>query len=314
MKKYKSIELCSGAGGQAIGLESAGFEHILLVDNDYHACQTLLINRPTWNVQCCDLKKIDVSQYKDIDLLAGGVPCPPFSIAGKQLGEFDERNLFPDFLRITQECMPKAILIENVRGIMTSKFDFFREKIISEVKKLGYIGEWRLLNACDFGVSQLRPRAVFVAFKNDLYKNFIWPSKNGKTIKTVGEVLFSEMKKNNWKCAEEWKIKANDIAPTIVGGSKKHGGPDLGPTRARKAWALLGVDGMGIVEEPPKFDFRGNPRLTISMVSLLQGFPKKWKFFGKKTPAYRQIGNAFPPPVAKAIGLQIKKVLSENGV
>jgi DNA (cytosine-5)-methyltransferase 1 len=117
------------------------------------------------------------------------------------------------------------------------------------------------------------------------------------------------MSTNGWLGAEKWKEQANDIAPTIVGGSKKHGGPDLGPTRAKRAWATLGVDGMGIAYDPPKKDFVGMPRLTVPMVAKVQGFPDDWQFVGKKTPAYRQVGNAFPPPVAYAVALQLAKSL-----
>ncbi len=91
---------------------------------------------------------------------------------------------------------------------------------------------------------------------------------------------------NGWKGVNRWVKQADDIAPTIVGGSKKHGGPDLGPTRAKKAWATLGVDGMGISYEPPERDFVGMPRLTVEMVARIQGFPSDWLFTGKKTPAY----------------------------
>ena len=117
------------------------------------------------------------------------------------------------------------------------------------------------------------------------------------------------MAKNGWKNAAQWKKIACDIAPTIVGGSKKHGGPDLGPTRARKAWASLGVDGKGIANDSPEKNFEGLPRLTTEMVARIQGFPPDWIFTGSKTNVYRQIGNAFPPPVAQAVGLQIKKAI-----
>ena len=103
--------------------------------------------------------------------------------------------------------------------------------------------------------------------------------------------------------------QANEIAPTIVGGSKKHGGPDLGPTRAKKAWAKLGVNGHTIAESAPERGFAGSPRLTVEMVARLQGFPAGWGFVGKKTAAYRQVGNAFPPPVARAVAKQIRNCL-----
>ena len=113
------------------------------------------------------------------------------------------------------------------------------------------------------------------------------------------------MSSRQWAGAESWSRRADDIAPTIVGGSHKHGGPDLGPVRARKAWLKLGIDGLGIANEPLGPEFVGEPRLTTRMVARLQGFPDEWEFTGKKTRAYRQVGNAFPPPVAKAMGRQL---------
>ena len=109
-----------------------------------------------------------------------------------------------------------------------------------------------------------------------------------------------------------WRDRANEIAPTIVGGSLKHGGPDLGPTRAKQAWAVLDVDGMGIVDDAPLPDFVGMPRLTVRMVARLQGFPDEWNFVGRKTQAYRQVGNAFPPPFAKAFAEQFRACLSSS--
>jgi DNA (cytosine-5)-methyltransferase 1 len=121
------------------------------------------------------------------------------------------------------------------------------------------------------------------------------------------------MASNGWIGAESWVKQANGIAPTLVGGSKKHGGADLGPTRARLAWEKLGVNGKGLADAPPEKEFVGMPKLTVKMAALVQGFPPDWEFIGKKTPAYRQVGNAFPPPVAKAIGGAIKKALLTQG-
>ena len=118
------------------------------------------------------------------------------------------------------------------------------------------------------------------------------------------------MEANGWLGARAWAARADAIAPTIVGGSKKHGGPDLGPTRARRAWASLGVDGLGVADLAPSQDFVGMPRLTVSMVARLQVFPKEWQFVGRKTAAYRQVGNAFPPPVAAAVADQIMQCLT----
>jgi DNA (cytosine-5)-methyltransferase 1 len=119
------------------------------------------------------------------------------------------------------------------------------------------------------------------------------------------------MASGGWPGADAWAARACGIAPTIVGGSKKHGGPDLGPTRARQAWAALGVDGLGVADHPPGPDFPLSqpPKLTVAMVSRLQGFPNGWCFSGRKTAAYRQVGNAFPPPVARALGTAVRQAL-----
>lgn len=114
-----SLEICAGGGGPALGLEQAGFLHTALAEIDSHSCATLRQNRPGWNVIESDLRKFDGTPYKgNVDLLAGGLPCPPFSAAGKKLGADDERDLFPEALRLTAEIQPKAMMIENVRGIL----------------------------------------------------------------------------------------------------------------------------------------------------------------------------------------------------
>ncbi len=308
---YTSIEICAGAGGQAIGLEQAGFGHLALVEIEPLACNTLLLNRPKWSVFNKDVKDFSGKEYSEVDLLSGGVPCPPFSIAGKQLGQLDERDLFPEALRLVKECNPKVVMLENVRGILDVKFKEYRRHILDELYNLGYQCDWRLVNASDYGVSQLRPRAILVALKKQYFDYFQWPAKNEVPPLTVGELLYDEMSSLGWENAGKWKLAANNIAPTLVGGSKKHGGADLGPTRAKQSWALLGVDGKGLADAPPINGSIAMPRLTLKMAALIQGFPKDWQFAGKKTPAYRQVGNAFPPPVAEAIGLSIKKALDQ---
>ena len=308
----KSIEICAGAGGQALGLEMAGFKHIALVEYEKKYCEILKKNRPEWNIICEDVKNFSGKPYRNkIDLLAGGVPCPPFSVAGKQLGSDDERDLFPEALRLIEEINPKAVMLENVRGFLDPTFKDYRESILKRIDELGYNVQIKLLNASDYGVPQLRPRIVIVGIRKDVQGKFSYPLPISEKVKTVGETLLDLMKKNHWQNANEWAKQASTIAPTIVGGSKKHGGPDLGPIRARKAWAQLGVDGKGIANEAPEKDFEGMPRLTPRMIARIQGFPDTWNFGDKKTAACRMIGNAFPPPVAKAVGEEIRKVLEK---
>lgn len=310
-----SIELCAGGGGQALGLEQAGFAHLGLVEIDRNCCNTLRRNRPVWQVYETGLKEFaerNAAAYFGADLVAGGLPCPPFSIAGKQLGDRDERDLFPVALEIVDAVRPKAVMIENVKGILAPVFERFRSRLVAQFRMLGYRAQWKMLTASDFEVPQLRPRAVLVAVRQEFSENFSWPAGPRRSPNTVGEALYDLISSNGWKDADAWMRGASRIAPTIVGGSLKHGGPDLGPTRARKAWAALGVDGKGIANGPPAADFAGMPRLTVPMVARLQGFPDSWEFVGSKTASYRQVGNAFPPPVARAVGKKILDCLSSR--
>lgn len=304
------LEICAGAGGQSLGLEAAGFSHAAAIDLDPYACQTLTGNRPGWRVLESDVAEIDGREFKGVDLIAGGVPCPPFSVAGKQLGELDERDLFPQVLRLVREADPPAVLIENVPGFASERFKDYRDRVLEELSLMGYDPKWTVLNACDFGVPQLRPRFLLVAIKDEYSDSFRWPTDKVEP-PSIGGILGDAMASGGWPGAEGWAKQAHGIAPTLVGGSKKHGGPDLGPTRARAQWRKIRVDGLGVADSPPGPDFPldGHPRLTTRMVARLQGFPDWWCFAGGKTAACRQIGNAFPPPVAAAIGSAIQAAL-----
>lgn len=307
-----SVEICAGAGGQALGLTMAGFCHKVLVEYEQNYCDVLKKNRPDWNVLCGDVHEFDGKPYRGVDLFAGGVPCPPFSIASKQLGQDDERDLFPEAIRLIGEIEPRAVMLENVKGFLDPKFNDYRAHILESIVALGYRAHLKLLNASDYGVPQLRPRVVIVGIRTDIESEFEYPDGRPLEAPTVGESLKKLMGANGWKGLDAWVTQADRVAPTIVGGSKKHGGPDLGPVRARRAWAELGVDGTGIADDAPPADFEGMPRLTKEMMAELQGFPSSWSFGDKKTYACRMIGNAFPPPVACAVGKKIKECL-ENG-
>lgn len=311
-QEFTSVEVCAGAGGQALGLHAAGFQHSVVMDNDRWCCETLRKAPYGWQVEEGDLATWDASKFKGTDLFAGGLPCPPFSVAGKQLGADDERNLFDHGLRVIEQISPRAVMIENVRGILDPRFAEFRSSVLTRLEKMGYFGYWKLFNASWFGVPQLRPRVILVALKSTYAEYYIPPRPTHPNPPSVGETLRDLMAANGWEGAEAWAEKANSIAPTVVGGSKKHGGPDLGPTRARREWAKLGVDGMTIANDAPPTGFVGMPKLTVRMVARIQGFPDWWRFAGVKTHAYRQVGNAFPPPVARAIGIQIAKALRKE--
>ncbi|MBC3842203.1 DNA cytosine methyltransferase [Streptacidiphilus sp. 4-A2] len=344
---FEVVEICAGAGGQSLGLHKAGFQHRLAIELDTNAAATLRHNmarllmeedetlsqeeatkRASVIVQEGDVASPDTwtpEDHKDVALLAGGVPCPPFSIAGKQLGAIDERDLFAWAVELCGRVRPKALLLENVRGLSGNRFSAYRQHVLERLHEYGYTGEWRLLQASDYGVSQLRPRFVLVALQQEYAEYFSWPEPEPEKTRPVGDLLRDLMGQDGWKGLDEWVKKANgsdgkSIAPTIVGGSKKHGGADLGPTRAKAAWAALGVDAMGVANEVPGRTWAEpegvpGPKLTTEMVARIQGWDSgsyRWDFLGRKTTVYRQIGNAFPPPVAEALGLSIARALRKE--
>jgi DNA (cytosine-5)-methyltransferase 1 len=191
---------------------------------------------------------------------------------------------------------------------------------MARLEAMGYrILGWEVLEARDYGVPQLRPRSILVAMREPDASHFR-PPRGVKHEVTVAEALDSSMQQRFLASMRpdamdyylKWKNRAEErgtVAPTLVGGSKKHGGADLGPTRAKRAWAELGVDAHGVAdalgetknEDRDLFGERG-PKLTVAQAALIQGFPADWEFKGRKTAAYRQVGNAFPPPVAQAVG------------
>lgn len=321
MEDLQVIEVCAGAGGQALGLHRAGFTHKLAIELDSTAADTLRRNSGG-SVLVGDVASPDVwkpADHEGIDLLAGGVPCPPFSIAGKQLGSSDERDLFAWAVEQVAVMKPRALMLENVRGLAGSRFSAYRQRVLDRLTQLGYVADWRLLHAADFGVPQLRPRFVLIALRPEDAVYFRWPEPIQERV-TVGETLRELMGSNGWPHVDEWVSMANGVGPTLVGGSKKHGGADLGPTRAKKAWEALGVDGKGVADSapdesapPPSIKL---PRLTVEMVARLQGWKPEdnWEFAGRKTSQYRQIGNAFPPPVAEAVGRSIRDALNHEGL
>lgn len=321
MAQYRVVEICAGAGGQSLGLELAGFEHDLAVELDVNAAATLRHNRPHWKIAVGDVASPEVwnpADYVGVDLLAGGVPCPPFTIAGKQLGASDERDLFAWAIELCATVQPRALLLENVRGLSLPRFAGYRQHVLDRLAELGYAADWRLLQASDYGVPQLRPRFVLVAMRPADFARFCWPEPRPEETATVGETLLDLMAARGWRGAAAWAARADDIAPTIVGGSKKHGGADLGPTRAKRAWRELGVDALGVADVAPSAEDPVTlaPKLTCDMVARIQGWdgPEyRWEFTGRKTSNYRQIGNAFPPPVARAIGDQIRRALDHEG-
>lgn len=210
--QMNALELFSGAGGMALGIENAGFRHAAVLERDSDACATIRRNQSSlhlenygWPVHEMDVRSFNYDSVKEeIQLLAGGPPCQPFSLGGKHAGYRDERNMFPEVFRAIRALKPKAVLIENVRGLGRSSFSEYFNYILTQLKfpevvrrsdekwkdhfhrvqwhakarpqkNLTYDVHFKIVNAADYGVPQARERVFIVAFRSDLCVDWSFP-------------------------------------------------------------------------------------------------------------------------------------------
>lgn len=313
--RFRSLEICAGSGAQALGLERAGFDPILLIDCKADACSTIELNRPEWDVLCMDLTRFRPSMRPDVlgvDLVSGGLPRVKSPAAVGRTEDTEERRVLRAAITLACEIKPKALLLENVPDLVEGiDFSADRSWIEDKLRQAGLRTGWKVLNAADFGVPQNRKSGFLVALQDPYFTRFVWPEPSGAPAPTVGQVLGPSMAAHDWPGVELWIRKADRIAPALVGGSERRGGADLGPTGSKKAWAALGVNGNSLGDGPPGPDFptTGEPKLTVEQAALIQAFPADWKLFGGKTSRYRQVGHAMPPPLATAVGLSIATAL-----
>lgn len=199
------VELCAGAGGMSIGLERAGFEHVGVFEFDPDAAATLRANRPDWTVIKDDIKTIDFTPYQalEIDLVAGGVPCQPYSIEGHGLGKDDPRDLFPDAVRIVGEIKPKAFMFENVEGLLHGKHSDHIADILRGFRKAGYQTEIHRIQSGDFGIAQVRRRVLIIGLRHDIADAFRMPPKFPGRRLNVGDALVDLMAANGWEGAHD---------------------------------------------------------------------------------------------------------------
>ncbi|CDR08039.1 DNA cytosine methyltransferase [Streptomyces iranensis] len=314
-RRFTSVEICAGAGAQALGLENAGFDPVLLIDSKADACFTIDLNRSEWDVVCMDVVQFHPRMRPEtlgVDLVSGGLPRVKSSATVGRAEDSEERRVLRAAVDLVRDIRPKALLLENVPDLVeVPQFDAERSWIEAQLRSAGYRSSWRVLNAADFGVPQNRSSGFLVALQDPYFFRFSWPEPSELPPPTVGQVLGPSMSAHGWPGAARWVKGADRIAPALVGGSDRRGGADLGPTGSKKAWAALGVNGTSLGNEVPDADFPvdGQPKLTIDQAASIQAFPPDWRFFGGKTSRYRQIGHAMPPPLATAVGSAIAAAL-----
>ncbi|MEU9081185.1 DNA cytosine methyltransferase [Streptomyces sp. NPDC048357] len=324
LERLRCLAVCAGAGGLALGLEQAGFDPVLLLDNRAVACETLRLNRPRWNVLEADLLDFDPVDHQstyDVDLLAAGLPRVKASAAVARENSTEEIRILEATIMLMHGVQPRALLIENVPDLVSKPaYESIRAYIAAELEHLGYGHRWFVLNAKDHGVPQDRKQGILVAFKGGAIEDFVTPVPGAEPPVSVGEALGASMAARGWPYAATWAAQADHVAPTLVGGSWNRGGADLGPTGSKQSWARMRVNGGTVADEPPGREFpwdlalgvKGMVALTVAQAARLQGFPENWFFAGRKTARYRQVGHASPPPVGQALGSAIRNALGRR--
>ena len=332
---YSSIELFAGAGGLALGLEQAGFDHIGLVEFNKYAASTLKTNRPNWKVLCEDVREVCERDLEkefgikkfELDLLSGGAPCQSFSYAGKRLGLDDVRGtMFYYYATFLSKLQPKMFLFENVKGLLTHDEGRTYRTILDIFEEQGYITTHKVLNAWDYGVPQKRERLITIGIRKDLYIDGIFNFPIEYTYRPVLRDVKLDVNPSKEECQRYSPSKEKIFALVPPGGYWKDIDPEIAKAYMKSCWGAGGGQ-TGILRrlslDEPSLTVVTSPGMkqtdrchpievrpcSYRENARFQTFPDDWKFDGPLAEKYKQVGNAVPVNLAKEIGLEIIKTL-----
>lgn len=333
----KSIELFAGAGGLALGLEQAGFEHIGLVEFNQFAANTLVTNRPGWNVLCEDIALVAVRNLEsefgikkyNLDLLSGGAPCQSFSYAGKRLGLQDVRGtMFFHYATFLHKLQPKMFLFENVRGLISHDKGRTLDTILGIFEDEGYTSFYKVLNAWHYGVPQKRERLIVVGIRNDLFSKSKFQFPIPYSYRPVVGDIALDRNPDEKHCAKYSKSKEKIFSLVPPGGYWRDIDPKIAKEYMKSCWDM-GGGRTGILRRislhEPSLTVLTNPGMkqtdrchplevrpfSVRENARLQTFPDNWIFCGNLSEQYKQVGNAVPVNLAKEIGIEIYKTLED---
>lgn len=331
--KNRAIDLFAGAGGLSLGLKKAGWDVRVALEFNPIAIETHRKNMPEVLHLCDDIRDIDFRDYEGtIDLVAGGPPCQPFSVSGKQLGKYDLRDMVPEFVRAVRDCRPRAFLMENVHGLTTSRFLPYLEERIEELKALGYDVSWQVLNAADYGIPQNRLRLFVVGVPKGVQFTFPEPThgpQRTKPYNSVREALADcptdEPNRAKVVFAKNPILRRSPYAGMLLNGKGRPLNMD-GPSHTIPATAggnrthILDPD--GIISQyhasllaggkSRTGQVAGCTRLTIRQSARLQTFPDWFEFVGRRNQQYMQIGNAVPPEFAAIVATSLREAMERG--
>lgn len=324
----RTISLFSGGGGLDLGFDKAGYEHVASYELIPICGETLSKNRPEWKIysgpHLGDVTEVDWTPYRGlIDVIHGGPPCQPFSIAGSQKGADDERNMWGEFIRAINTIKPRAFVAENVLGLLNPKFEGFVKSVILDNLNSYHIKMFEM-NAADFGVPQIRRRVFFVGFSDkSIFDSFSVPNSTHtwlefKESSKKQSLLFQETSPRTMGVREALglsEISYDNLAPTLRSGftGKRNTTSILNSTAGQKAWGDLGIWPNGIQltrNAASNFPAKHNHfRLSVQDCAILQGFPEDWHFAGAVYQILGQIGNSVCPPVAYQVAKKVANLL-----
>lgn len=344
-RKCTLIDLFCGAGGMSYGFELAGFQPVLAIDNWKDALDTYCYNNPDVPTVCADLSVVSPESIsieygiRDVDLIIGGPPCQGFSVAGKRLVDDKRNELYKSFVEFVRFFSPKMFVMENVPNILSIGAGTVKNEIIRDFELLGYNVVYKVLTASDFGVPQNRKRAIFVGCKNAQY-NFPVALVTDKV--TASDAI-SDLPENSVVDGMDYTIAAstdyqkwarskskgvhnhettahNEKTRQIIsmvpdGGNYKNLPLELRETRkVHIAWTRLNSEKPSITIDTGHrhhFHYLFNRIPTVRECARIQSFPDHYIFFKSKTSQYKQVGNAVPPLMAKAIAEEVIKVIKK---
>lgn len=298
----KIVSLFSGAGGMDLGFIQAGHEIIWANDIYEKAVETYKKNIGN-HILCLDIKELNVLEIPDCDMVIGGFPCQGFSVANTGRSEHDERNkLYLEYLRVVQEKKPKFFVAENVKGILNLAKGKVMELILKDFRSAGYNVEYKLLNAANYGVPQLRERVIFIGVRKDINKEIEFPKPThfdpaklslfdeGEPWITIGEAL-----KDIQEPEEPHQLLNHEYTKYKLRFNGFMGHREIDPNRPSPTITARGDSkgGVVIIHHP-----KNHRRLSVREAACIQSFPLDFEFIGSKTDGYRQIGNAVPPTLA----------------
>ena len=329
--KPTAVDLFAGAGGLSLGLHTSGWDVVAAVEWDTWASRTYQANFPGTQM-FTDVRNVDFRIFSGIDLIAGGPPCQPFSVAGKQLASDDPRDMVPQFVRAVHEARPRAFLMENVPGLLTQRNVAYTKRVISQLEDLGYSVKFRKLVASQYGVPQERERVFFIGVRERATFLFPEATHGPKTVRpfvSVAQALEGVplcdpnraivtyarkpiLRPSPWAGmlvngqGRPLNVRAPSLTiPATAGGNRTHILDVQGVLFAYHAELLQGG-------KPREGLVLGVRRLNLRESARLQSFPDSFTFTGPKTRQYMQVGNAVPPLLAGAVTKALYTCLFAN--